>query len=76
MSKTKAPQYPYPPITTSSVVALCSYNSTAKLSNATWENKLSEPVVLNQGDSMFVKNVFIDTRTQPSGNICELDACY
>ena len=69
MSKTKAPQYPYPPITTSSVVALCSYNSTAKLSNATWENKLSEPVVLNQGDSMFVKNVFIDTRTQPSGNI-------
>jgi hypothetical protein len=62
-----APPIPNAPQHT--VVGLNCYNSTAKISNANWDSKLQEEIVINEGDSIFVKNAYIDTRNQTSQNI-------
>lgn len=72
MSSTKTqknqPQEPpnYPQHVT---IGLNAFNSTSKISNANWETNLSQPVVVNNGDSIVVKNAYIDTRLQTSQNI-------
>lgn len=60
---------PIPPAPQHTVVGLNCFNATAKISNANWETKLSDEVTLNEGDSIFVKNAYIDTRNQTSQNI-------
>ena len=62
-------QAPIPPAPQHVVIGLNAFNSTAKLSNANWETTLSEEVQVNTGDSIFVKNAYIDTRLQTSQNI-------
>jgi len=51
------------------VFSLASYNATNKVSNAEWESSLSNNVILNDGDTLAVKTVYIDTRTLGSDNI-------
>jgi hypothetical protein len=51
------------------VFSLASYNATNKVSNAEWESSLSTDVILNDGDTLSVKSVYIDTRTLGSDNI-------
>ena len=51
------------------VFSLASYNSTNKVSNAEWTSALSNDVILNDGDTLSVKTVYIDTRTLGSDNI-------
>ena len=60
---------PIPPAPQHTVVGLNCFNATAKISNSNWETKLSDEVTLNEGDSIFVKNAYIDTRNQTSQNI-------
>lgn len=62
-------QPPIPPAPQHVVIGLNAFNSTAKLSNSNWETKLSEEIQVNTGDSIFVKNAYIDTRLQTSQNI-------
>lgn len=50
-------------------IGLNAFNSTSKISNANWETNLLTPVVVNNGDSIVVKNAYIDTRLQTSQNI-------
>tara|TARA_R110000868_G_scaffold185862_2_gene427900 strand:- start:5670 stop:8717 length:3048 start_codon:yes stop_codon:yes gene_type:complete len=60
---------PLPAAPQHTVVGLNCFNSTAKISNANWETKLQEEIIVNEGDSIFVKNAYIDTRNQTSQNI-------
>ena len=62
-------QQPLPPCPQHVVIGLNAFNSTAKLSNANWETTLTEEIQVNTGDSIFVKNAYIDTRLQTSQNI-------
>lgn len=51
------------------VLSLASYNSTNKVSNSEWESTLSQELIINDGDTLAVKTVYIDTRTLGSDNI-------
>ena len=51
------------------LIGLAAYNSTEKINNANWSNKLIEPVTINEGDLISVKASFIDTRNDISGNV-------
>jgi hypothetical protein len=52
------------------LIALTQWNSTQKKSNAHWISKVPSPgVIINNGDSIAVKSVFINTSNSPSGNI-------
>ncbi len=50
-------------------MGLNTFNSDTKISNSNWENRTSEPVWLEQGDTIALKSSFIDTRNRVSGNI-------
>ena len=65
MSKAPPPE----PLPQSTILALQAWQDKNKISNANWENKLNEAVTVNNGDSIFVKASFIDTRGTASGNI-------
>lgn len=58
-----------PPAPQHSVVGLNCFNSTSKISNANWESTLQDEIIVNEGDSIFVKNAYIDTRNQTSQNV-------
>jgi hypothetical protein len=66
MSKGQPPPEPIPQ---STVLALQAWKDKSKISNASWETRLNEAVVVNPADSVFVKASFIDTRGGASGNI-------
>jgi hypothetical protein len=51
------------------MLGLNTFNSDTKISNSNWENRTSEPVWLEQGDTIALKSSFIDTRNRVSGNI-------
>ena len=67
--KTVVPEPEIPPTPQHTVAGLNCFNATSKISNANWETTLSEEIVMNAGDSLFVKNAYIDTRNQTSQNI-------
>ena len=56
-------------MTTATVLQLARFNSTNTPSNSEWVTNLKEPVILNQGDSITVKQSYIDSRLNSSGNI-------
>lgn len=56
-------------MTTSTILQLARFNSTNTPSNAEWVTNLKEPVILNQGDSITVKQSYIDSRLTSAGNI-------
>ena len=58
-----------PPLPQQIVLGLNAWNCKSKISNANWETKLNEQVNVNNGDSIFVKASYIDTRGTASGNI-------
>lgn len=55
------------------VVQLPAYSSFSsgvnKISNSEWEVILNQPLIINQGDTIGVKQSYIDTRTTSSGSI-------
>jgi hypothetical protein len=51
------------------ILGLNSFNSDVKVSNSNWENRTSEPVFVEQGDTIALKSSYIDTRNRVSGNI-------
>lgn len=57
------------PLPQSVILGCNTWNCASKISNANWETKLNEQVIVNQGDSIGVKASFIDTRGTASGNI-------
>ena len=67
MSKSQPPQPQ--PLPQSIILGCNAFNCASKISNANWETKLNEQVIVNQGDSIGVKASFIDTRGTASGNI-------
>ncbi len=56
-------------MTTNTVVQLARFNSTDTPSNSEWTTNLQSSVILNQGDSISVKQAYIDSRLNSSGNI-------
>ena len=66
MSKQQQQQ---PPLPQQIVLGLNAWNCKSKISNANWETNLNEQVNINNGDSIFVKASYIDTRGTASGNI-------
>ena len=70
MSKTsKATAQQPPPLPQSIVVGLNAWNAKSKISNANFECHLNEQVTVNNGDSIFVKASYLDTRGTASNNI-------
>jgi len=67
MSKNAPP--PPEPLPESIVLGLNAWNCASKISPANWETKLNEQVNINNGDSIFVKASYIDTRGTASQNI-------
>jgi hypothetical protein len=68
MSKTAQANQP-PPLPQSIVVGLNAWNAKSKISNANFECLLNEQVNVNNGDSIFVKASYLDTRGTASNNI-------
>jgi len=56
-------------MTTATILQLARFNSTNTPSNAEWVTNLKEPVILNQGDSITVKQAYIDSRLTSAANI-------
>ena len=50
-------------------IGLNAYNASARISAANWENSLIEPVMVEEGDAIYVKSSFIDARLHTSANI-------
>ena len=65
---TQPPPEP-PPLPQSVVIGLNRWNDKSPISNANWSNKLNEQVNINNGDSIFVKASYLDTRGTASANI-------
>ena len=57
------------PLPQSIVLSLSAWNCKTKISNSNFETKLNEQVVINNGDSIFVKASYLDTRGSASANI-------
>jgi hypothetical protein len=53
----------------SQVLQCARFNSSNIESNATWTTQLAEQVTINQGDSLVVRQCFLDSRLNQSGNI-------
>ena len=51
------------------ILSLNSFNCKTKISNANWTNSLIEPITINQGDGITVRNVLLDTRTNSTNNV-------
>jgi len=56
-------------MTTNTIVQLARFNSTNKPLNAEWTNAIREPIILNQGDTVSVRQAFVDSRLNSSTNI-------
>lgn len=56
-------------MSTATILQLARFNSTNTPSNAEWVTNLKEPIILNQGDSISVKQAYIDSRLTSAGNI-------
>lgn len=54
---------------TSTIVELSRHSSTEKVSQATWKNHLKSSVIIEEGDQILLKNVFVDTTNLSSSNI-------
>ena len=53
-----------------SLVGLTYWNSTQKVSNCEWTSKIPSPgIVINNGDTIAIKNVYLNTSNAVSGNI-------
>jgi len=50
-------------------IGLNAYNASSRISAANWENSLVEPVMVEEGDAIYVKSSFIDARLHTSANI-------
>lgn len=53
----------------SQVIQCAAFNSSNKESNASWTTQLAEQVTMNQGDTLVVRQCFLDSRLNQSGNI-------
>jgi len=51
------------------ILSLNSFNCKTKISNSNWTNSLIEPITINQGDGITVRNVLLDTRTNSTNNV-------
>lgn len=51
------------------LVSLSKYDSKTSISNANWENTISQPIKINEGDTIAIKSSFIDTRNRKDNNI-------
>ena len=56
-------------MTTATIIQSARFNSTDSASNAEWVTNLKVPVILNQGDSVTVRQAYADSRLSSSGNI-------
>lgn len=51
------------------IIACNAFNSKAKISNANWESTINEAITINPGDTISIKNSYIDARLHNSQNI-------
>jgi len=51
------------------VISVSAYNSKGKVVNGEWESILAETMVINNGDTIAIKDAYIDTRTRSSDDI-------
>lgn len=51
------------------VISVSAYNSKGKVSNGEWDSILAETMVINNGDTIAIKDAYIDTRTRNSDDI-------
>lgn len=56
-------------MTTNTILQLARFNSTNSPSAAEWTTTLREPVILNEGDTLSVRQAFVDSRLHSSTNI-------
>ncbi|MEI7674421.1 MAG: hypothetical protein WCI60_01675 [bacterium] len=56
-------------MTTNTILQLARFNSTDTPSSSEWVTNLKEPVILNQGDSISVRQAYVDSRLNSSGSI-------
>jgi len=56
-------------MTTNTIIQSARFNSTDTPSNSEWVTNLAVPAILNQGDSISVRQAYIDSRLNSSGNI-------
>lgn len=54
---------------TQTIIQLARFNSSDKPNNAEWTTKIREPIILNEGDSLSVRQAFVDSRLNSSTNI-------
>jgi len=51
------------------VISVSAYNSKGKVVNGEWESILAETMIINNGDTIAIKDAYIDTRTRNSDDI-------
>ena len=51
------------------VISVSAYNSKGKVINGEWESILAETMIINDGDTIAIKDAYIDTRTRSSDDI-------
>lgn len=51
------------------VISVSAYNSNGKVTNGEWESILAETMIINDGDTIAIKDAYIDTRTRSSDDI-------
>jgi len=51
------------------VISVSAYNSKGKVVNGEWESILAETMIINNGDTIAIKDAYIDTRTRSSDDI-------
>jgi len=51
------------------VISVSAYNSKGKVVNGEWESILAETMIINSGDTIAIKDAYIDTRTRSSDDI-------
>lgn len=51
------------------VISVSAYNSKGKVSNGEWDSILAETMIINSGDTIAIKDAYIDTRTRNSDDI-------
>ena len=56
-------------MTTNTIIQSARFNSTDTPSNSEWVTNLKVPAILNQGDSISVRQAYVDSRLNSSGNI-------
>lgn len=56
-------------MTTNTIIQLARFNTTNTPNNAEWTNAIREPIIINQGDTISVRQAFVDSRLNSSTNI-------